>query len=143
MQAPLEATVHAHGVATACALQAGMHRHVAVLRELADLAARELVIEQAVGNISSAFMALRIQFQAETESGISGALAASRAHSVHSRRLGARQRGCWGGRHPPLVCEMGAAGSHRTCIMHAERWRCRAIRPSCAQTCTCWSTATT
>lgn len=30
-------------------LTAGMHRHVGVLRELADLAARELVIEQVRG----------------------------------------------------------------------------------------------
>ncbi len=49
-----------------------MHRHVAVLRELADLAARELVIEQAVMNISTAFMALRIAFAQETESGLPG-----------------------------------------------------------------------
>lgn len=41
-----------------------------VLRELADLAARELVIEQALNQIEASFQAARITFAAETEAGI-------------------------------------------------------------------------
>jgi hypothetical protein len=37
-------------------VQAGMHTYVGMLKELADLAARELVIEQSVESIRNAFM---------------------------------------------------------------------------------------
>lgn len=49
-----------------------MGSHIAVLRELSDLAARELVIEQALSNISTAFANLKLSFVPETESGING-----------------------------------------------------------------------
>lgn len=52
--------------------QAGVHKHVPVLKEVADLAARELVIEQAVDSISTQYMGFNIQFVQEKESGIAG-----------------------------------------------------------------------
>ncbi|KAL6756410.1 dynein heavy chain, N-terminal region 2-domain-containing protein [Haematococcus lacustris] len=69
-EVPALATLDRSQLTLHAMLQAGMHRHVGVLRELADLAARELVIEQAVQTIADAFMALRITFAAETESGL-------------------------------------------------------------------------
>jgi hypothetical protein len=49
-----------------------MNQHAGALRELADVATRELVIEQAVSAVSASFGALRIQFRPETDSGIQG-----------------------------------------------------------------------
>jgi hypothetical protein len=49
-----------------------MHKHVGMLRELADLAARELVIEQAVEGIQSSFMGCSLIFAPEETSGIPG-----------------------------------------------------------------------
>lgn len=50
-------------------LQAGLQKHVALLRELADLAARELVIEQAINMIRTSFMDFGLTFSLDKECG--------------------------------------------------------------------------
>lgn len=49
-----------------------MHSHVGMIKELADVAARELVIEQAVEAIQAAFLSRTLAFSAETLTGIPG-----------------------------------------------------------------------
>ena len=49
-----------------------MNTHVGMLKELADLAARELVIEEAVEAIEAAFMACPLIFVMDRSSGIPG-----------------------------------------------------------------------
>ena len=52
--------------------QVGAHRHAVVLRELANVAARELVIEQSVNAVEEAFDLARVKLVEEEESGIPG-----------------------------------------------------------------------
>lgn len=63
-------------------LQAGLQKHVALLRELADLAARELVIEQAVDLIRSSFIAFALTFRLDKESGFDNVYALTNANDL-------------------------------------------------------------
>ena len=63
-------------------LQAGLQKHVALLRELADLAARELVIEQAIDTIRSSFMAFTLSFSLDKESGFDHIQTLRNAHDL-------------------------------------------------------------
>ena len=55
-----------------------MNTHVGMLKELADLAARELVIEEAVEAIEAAFMACPLIFVMDRSSGIPGGVGRGR-----------------------------------------------------------------
>ena len=59
-----------------------MQSHVVLLRELADLAARELVIEQGVDYIAKAFMEKELLFVVDDEAGIKGGSARGRLFRV-------------------------------------------------------------
>lgn len=53
-------------------LQMGLHKHLSLVREVADLASRELVIEQSLDKIQQGFSSLMLVFVPFPESGFAG-----------------------------------------------------------------------
>ncbi|MEW5300897.1 MAG: hypothetical protein WDW36_003791 [Sanguina aurantia] len=53
-------------------LQLDMHHHASLVRDAAELASRELAIEQSVSSVSDAFYAMLLVFAEDTASGFSG-----------------------------------------------------------------------
>lgn len=59
-----------------------LHRHLSLVREVAELASRELAIEQSLGGVSGAFGNLKLTFSLETRSGFDGRQASGRPSSA-------------------------------------------------------------